>query len=266
MASSIRPVILALMVVAPIWTICFSQSVEDSPQNSPALLLTQPQHVTGQVVGEDGNPAAKVRLYHINVRGDLVTGADGRFAFDTSAPTFVVQRPGFKSVFMRTSDASNLRILLRKIPRSARFPTCADANLSDREPGWRGVFQIPQTPDAKVSREVLDVDYFSRTIQVKSGSMSIQAVQGRGSMWGGGEPRDELVWRSIQYSEQTYDLGGRLLTDAKAWLPNGKCWRTVGVPSESVFYSDIDCSLAEPLDRLLDGLCVIPNASKHLFP
>ncbi len=266
MDFSIRLAILALLVVAPIGTIGFTQSEKNLQRDSPTLLLPQPQHVEGQVVGEDGKPIAKVRLHHINLPGDLVTDSNGRFSFDTSAPTFVLQRPGFQSVFVRTSDAPGLRILLRKIRRSPSFPVCSDANVSDRAPGWRGVFQIPTTPEAEVSREVLDVDYSSRTIQVKSQSTPLQAEQGRGPMWGGAEPEDELVWRSIRYSEQTYDLGHRLLTDAKSWLPNGKCSRTVGVFSESVSYSNIDCGLAEPLDRILDGLCVIPDASKHLFP
>jgi hypothetical protein len=266
MCFSFRPIILALLVVARTETLCFSQAVKDTQQNTPSFLLPQPQHITGQVIAEDGSPIAKVRLAHIDLPGDWVTDSNGQFAFDTSAPIFVVQKPGFQSVFVRTSDASNLQIILRKIQRSTSFPVCSNAGLSDREPGWGGIFQIPKTEDADVSREVLDVDYWSRTIQVNSRSIPIQAMQGRGSMWGGGEPRDELVWHSIQYSEQTYDLEGHLLTDAKGWLPNGKCWRTVGVFSESVSYSDVDCTLTEPVDRILDGLCVVPDASKHLFP
>ena len=128
------------------------------------------------------------------------------------------------------------------------------------------MFQIPKTPEAKVSREVLDVDFLSRTIQMKSQSTLLQAIQGRGPMWGGGEADDESVWRSIQYRERPYDLEGRLLTDTKWWLPNGKCSREVGLFSESVSYSNTDCGFSEPLERILDGLCIIPQASKHLFP
>lgn len=266
MDFSIRPVILALLVVAPIGAIGSAQPVKGTQQDSPTLLLPRAQHVAGQVVGEDGNPIAKVRIYHINTPGDLVTDSNGRFSFDTLAPAFVFQRPGFQSAFVRTSGASTLRIVLRKIPRSASFPVCSDAKPSDTAPGWGGVFQIPRTQGAEVSREVLDVDYWSRTIQMKSQSTLLQVIQGRGPMWGGGEPEDESVWRSIRYSEQTYDLEGRLLTDAKWWLPNGKCSREVGVFTESVNYSNIDCGLAEPLDSILDRLCVLPDASKRLFP
>jgi hypothetical protein len=266
MDFSIRSSILALLMVASIGASGIAQSVKGSQQDSPSLLLPQSQHVTGQVVGEDGNPIAKVRLYHIDTPGNLVTDSDGRFSFDTSAPTFVLQRPGFQSAFLRTGDASSLLIVLRKIPRSTSFPVCSDANPSGAAPGWSGVFQIPRTQGVKVSREVLDVDYWSRSIQMKSRSSLLQATQGRGPMWGGGEPKDELVWSSIRYREQTYELEGRLLTDAKWWLPNGTCSREIGVFSESVSYSNIDCGLTEPLDRVLDGICVIPQASKHLFP
>ncbi|MGA2651234.1 MAG: carboxypeptidase-like regulatory domain-containing protein [Terracidiphilus sp.] len=266
MALPIRRLTLVILIVAQIGIIGFSQSPKNLDQNPPSLLLPEPLHVTGQVVGEDGNPIAKVRLYHINLPGDLVTDSNGQFAFDTSAPAFVVQMPGFQSVFVRTSDASSIRILLRRIPRSPSFPVCSKSDLSDRAPGWRGVLQIPNTQNADVSREALDVDYSLRTIRVKSGSVRIQVAQGRGPMWGGGQPEDEQVWRSTRYSEKTYDLGGMLLTDAKGRLPNDRCWREVGVFSESAFYSDIDCSVVEPLDRILDELCVIPGASKNLLP
>jgi hypothetical protein len=266
MDFSIRPVILVLLGFAPLGPAVLSQSAKDSPQNPPALLLPQPQHAEGQVVGEDGNPIAKVRLFHINISDDLITEANGRFSFDTLAPAFVAQRPGFQSVLVRTSDAHNIKIRLRKISGSASFPVCSDAKNSDRAPGWSGVFQIPKTPGAQVSHEVLDVDFWSRAIKLKSQRSPLQATQGRGPMWGGGQPEDESVWRSIRYREQTYDLGGLLLTDAKWWLPNGKCSRDVGVFTESVFYSNVDCGLTEPLDRILDGLCVIPEAAKHLLP
>jgi hypothetical protein len=42
--------------------------------------------------------------------------------------------------------------------------------------------------------------------------------------------------------------------------------REVGVFSETVSYADIDCVLAEPLDHILDGICIVPEASKQLFP
>jgi hypothetical protein len=266
MDFSIRPFILVLLAFTPIGANVFSQLAKDPQQTPPTLLLLKPQHVEGQVTGEDGNPIPKVRLFHINSPADLVTDSNGRFSFDTLAPAFVAQKPGFQSVFVRTSSAHNLQILFRKIPGSASFPVCSDLNHSDRAPGWSGVFQIPKTPGAKVSREVLDVDYWLRTIRLKSEPSQIQAAQGRGPMWGGGEPEDESVWRSVRYREQTYDLGGHLVTDAKWWLPNGKCSREVGLFSESVSYSNVDCGLAEPLDRILDGLCVIPDAAKHLFP
>lgn len=266
MRFSIRTFIQLLMVFALVGAVGFSQSASGSEQNSPPLLLPQPQHVEGQVIGEDGNPIAKVRLFHIKGPADLVTDSNGRFSFDTVAPAFVAQRPGFQSAFIRTNDAQNLQIVLRKIAGLTSFPVCSDASLSDRTPGWGGIFQIPQTPGAKVSREVMDVDYWRRMIQLQSGTATIQALQGRGFMWGGGDPQDESVWRSIRYSERTYELGDRLLTDAKWWLPNGKCSREVGLFSESVYYSDIDCDIVEPLDRMLDGLCVVPDASKHLNP
>lgn len=85
-------------------------------------------------------------------------------------------------------------------------------------------------------------------------------------MWGGGRLSDNVVWSSVRYEEKTYDLGGRVIRDAKAFLPSGKCSRTVGVTSESVGYVNVDCDSAGPLDRLLDSVCITPDASKHLFP
>jgi hypothetical protein len=253
------------LLAGVVCTTALSTSTQGQTKHSPALLLPAATHVRGQVVGEDGEPVAKVRLYHINQSGDIVSDSNGRFDFMTSAPSFVAQRPGFQSVLVHTRHSSELHIVLSK-SLHPDFPVCPNADLSDRVSGWRGVFQIPKGDSVEATHEVLDVDYWSRKITVKTSSSVGQAVQGRGPMWGGGDPEDELVWRSNRYNEVTYDLAGRLLTDARGSLPNGKCWRTVGVFSESVGYSDVNCELVQPLDLLLDGLCAVPNASKHLFP
>lgn len=248
-------------------TVSLSQTSADRTQNQP-LLVPQAVHVRGQIVGDDGNPIPKVRLYHLSAENrsdDVVTDTNGQFAFETTSPSFVAQRPGFESALIQTSD-SPLRLVLHKSPRGPSFPVCSDPKLSDRAPGWRGVFQVPRAQIIGADNEILNVDYLHRTIRVVSKEKVIELEQGRGPMWGGGDPSDESVWLSVRYSEATYDLDGRLLTDAKGWMADGKCWRTVGVLSESASYRDIDCELARPLDDLLDGMCVLPDASKRLFP
>ena len=69
---------------------------------------------------------------------------------------------------------------------------------------------------------------------------------------GGGEPHDKLVWRSTQYNDLTYDFGGKTAHRCTGSLPDGKCWPELGVVSESVNYSNVECRLVQLLDDLLD--------------
>lgn len=264
MKSLARVLIPSFLLFGVIGSNALAKSIRDR-QEPAELELTTPAHVRGQVVGEDGKPIAKVRLYHSKQSQDVVTDSNGQFDLVTSAPSFVAQRPGFQSVLVHTRNPSEFYIVLRKASRPD-YPVCSNADLSNRAPGWGGVFQIPLSRALKTSPEVLDVDYWSRKLKLKSKSSEVQAFQGRGPLWGGGNPDDELVWRSTQYAETTYDLGGRLLTDAKGSLTNGKCWREIGVFSESLGYSDVDCDLVQPLDELLDRTCLVPSATKLLFP
>jgi hypothetical protein len=234
-------------------------------QDTAALLLPSPVHVIGRVVGEDGKPLAKVRLYHSQQSANFVTDSKGQFQFMTSAPAFVAQKPGFQSVLVHTQNPDEFQIVLHRA-QHPEFPVCSKTALAGRLPGWSGVFQIARSGVVDSTREVLDVDYWSRKISVQSNPTVVFLEEGRGPMWGGGDPRNDAVWRSTQYSEVTYDLEGRLFTDARGSFPDGKCWRELGVFSESVGYSGVDCIQIKPLDDLLDRACVVSDAGSHLFP
>jgi hypothetical protein len=246
---------------------CPQEQIDRSRDRSAQLLLlSQPRHVNLLVTGVDGVPLSRVRVEYSNLKDELATDLNGKVAFNTSAPYFTLGRPGFESLRLATEDAADYRAVLHKLPGGEQFRVCTDAELSARVPGWKGVFQIPRSAAAKASAEKPDVDYVARTVSAKSGSKLLWAEQGRGPMWGGGGPKDTDVWTATHYREVEYKLGGFQVIDAKEWMPNGKCQRSLGLFGESILYYDLDCKSVHPLDNLLDQACVVPDVSKRQFP
>jgi hypothetical protein len=135
-----RPLVCTMMSAALVATACLSQTVTDQTQ-TPSLLLPQLMHVRGQVVGETGEPIPKVRLNHLNRSDDIVTDSNGEFDFNTLAPRFVAQRPGFQSALVQTSESARLQLVLHKSPSGPSFPVCSDPKLSGRAPGWGESFK-----------------------------------------------------------------------------------------------------------------------------
>lgn len=72
-------------------------------------------------------------------------------------------------------------------------------------------------------------------------------------------PSDQDMWRSVNYEEIAYDIGGLTIIDARGQLPNGQRWRYLGKFDESASYSDIEEVTAKTLDRFLDGACSDPT-------
>jgi hypothetical protein len=229
------------------------------------LLLPQPRHVSLLVVGDDGTPLSQVHVEHANLKDDLFTDQNGKVEFNTSAPYFVLSRPGYESVRLATKDTAVYRAALHKLPGGEQLRVCTDAELSARAPGWNGVFQIPQGKETKATTEKFDVDFFSRVISAGSGSKRLWVEQGRGVMWFG-LFEDSDVWKATRYRGVTYKLGDLQIIDAKVWLPNGQCLRSVGFFGESIVYYNLNCDAAQPLDDLIDQACVVPDALKRLLP
>lgn len=228
--------------------------------SAQALLMPQPKHVNLLVLGDDGVPLSQVRIEHANLKDDLVTDSNGKVKFNTSAPYFVLGRPGYESIRLATEDAADYRVVLHKLPGGEQFRVCTEVELSALVPGWKGVFQIPKSVSAKASAEKLDVDYYARAVSAKSGRKLIWAEQGRGPMWGGADPEDADVWKAARIREVTYKLGDSAIIDAKEWMPDGKCQRSLGLFGESILYYDLDCKSVQQLDDLLDHACAVPDA------
>jgi hypothetical protein len=240
----------------------FAQTTDSSL--NPSLLLPQSVHVKGQVVDEDGKPIAGVLAVHAKLNHDVVTSNDGRIEFDTAAPAFVLQLPSYESARLQTMEATDFHVMLHKLPQGPSFRVCSAADLAAKIPGWSGIFQIPAVKGVKATR-IDDVDYTERVFRLKSTSRKVVLVQGRGGMWGGDvNLDDDTFWRAIRYREVTYDFHELLpIIDAKAEFPDGTCERRVGEFGETLHYYHVSCGLVAPLDRLLDSVCLIPNAWEH---
>lgn len=222
------------------------------------LLLPQAQHIVGVVVDAEGKPVAKARIDHT---GDYLhsyeTDSHGRFELVTRAPVLVIRKQGFRSELLQTGEA-DVHVVLRKLGETRTFPSCSSAVKYVGIGGWAASFQFPVVSGVKVSKQGRDIDYGVRSYYIKTARGPKGIMHGSGPMWSFGTPSDDDVWRSVQYEEVSYDVGGITIIDARGQLKNGNQWRYVGMFGESASYSDVDEATTKILDRVLDGACLKP--------
>ena len=174
---------------------------------------------------------------------------------DTRAAILVVRKPGFHSELVRTKDAGEVRITLRRLNGNRVFSTCpATADYVGID-GWGALFRFPKASGLKVGRQGRDIDYGIR-IYFISKRKHKWITHGSGPLWSFGTPPDRYVRESVKYEESVYESGGQLIIDGRGQFANGRRWRNLGRFSESAAYSDVDELTAKSLDRFLDSACL----------
>jgi hypothetical protein len=221
------------------------------------LLLPQSRHIVGVVVDPEGKSIPEAPIDHTNDRRQLhQTDANGRFELDTQAPAIVIRKAGFQSELVRTQDATEIRVTLRKLTGARSFPACAATGQFEGIDGWGASFQFSKVPGVKASNQGQDIDYGARSYYVDTSQGPKGIRHGSGPMWSFGMPIDQDVWRSVKYEEITFDFGGFPIIDARGQFQNGNRWRYLGKFGESASYSDVDEATAKILDQFLDGACL----------
>ena len=85
-------------------------------QKAQPLLLPEARHIAGVVVDAQGKPVAEASVDHTYDQLHAhKTDPEGRFELDTRAPAVVVRRAGYRSEVIRTMDATQVRVMLRKL-------------------------------------------------------------------------------------------------------------------------------------------------------
>lgn len=227
------------------------------------LLLPKIRHVEGMVVDQNGAPVPGAWIQHSESNASWYeTDSSGKFELYTRAPVLAIRKAGFRTELLRTEDATELRVILQKLSESRPFPVCSSKGRYFGITDWGASYQFPRISGVKASRQSRDVDYGARSYYIDSGGVRAAILHGSGSNWSFGIPSAEDVWQSIRYEEVVFDVRGRRIIDARGQLSNGKRWRYLGSFGESASYSDVEEASARVLDRVLDGACLKPDASK----
>ena len=223
-------------------------------QPPPDLRLPKSVHMAGVVVDAEGKP---VDGASIDDSGDMreihQTDSEGRFALDTGAPAIVIRKGGFRSETVRTREATEVRIVLKRA-----FPICTNSVRYVGIEGPYASFQFPKIQGVEISAQVNDVDYSARYYYVNTKHKRKAIMHGSGVLWGAGTPSDADVSQSVKYEETRYDADGITILDARGQFANGDRWRCLGKFGESASYSDVDEATAKLLDQVLDGACIKP--------
>jgi hypothetical protein len=231
------------------------------PGGEKGLLLPHQVRFSGIVVDADGNSILEATVAHANLRTHAVeTDAGGKFTIDTNAPTVTIEKPGYRSQRITTSDAAGVRITLARLSES--FPMCEETTSRTGLDGLRGGLYFRAIAGIRATPPVTDVDYVARNYSILVGRKKYSVLYGAGPMWGGGEPRDELVWKSVQFEQRNYEVGTVDLIDAQGTMPDGTRWRQLGEWGASASYENVPPEAAATLDKLLDSACWKPSARK----
>jgi hypothetical protein len=239
------------------------------PWYEPYLLRT-PAHLDGTVVDSQGRAINGVRISNLEIDGHVQrwveVGADGRFQFHTRAPAVVFRKKGYQSKLVHIEN-KRIRIVMSAAGEPPRLPMCA-ANAACVS---NGMFCLPKVEGLRFGKLDQGFDASVRTVTAPSlsGQKTI-LTHGYGASWVG-EPRLEHVWPSIEYSEKYGQAHGLTVIDARGKTEDGGLWRNIGVDyerppggneayhvGESVYYGRRAPSEAALLDRVLDGLCIVP--------
>lgn len=233
-------------------------AVAAQPARVHELLLPSPVRMTGIVVDTEQRPVSDAWVWHHNNRTAVRTDREGRFEFQTDAPAIVLRKPGFNGVFVRSEPRTDLRITMQRADR--RLRKCVKADRCASVSGFSARICVPFVSGVTATKQSNDVDYGARGYVIESTSgKKVSVMHGAGPMWSLGAPSDDRVWGSLEYSEQTYQTGTIDVIDARGEMRDGKVWRFVGLIGESLEYRNVERSDAAKLDKLLNGICVIPR-------
>jgi hypothetical protein len=209
-----------------------------------------PTTIFGVVMDGRGAPISGAVIDHTGVQGSHEADGLGRFDLQVRGPTVVVRGPGYESHYLKLVNASgNLRVTLEPATRS--LPVCArNASCSSH----LGAFCFPQVPGVSVPKPGRDVDYIAESFIANEK----RALHGVGPNWSYGVPWDRDVWNSTEYHENVYLRNGFNIVDARGSSGPGRYWHYLGIVGESAEYHDVDQTTAALLDRVLDGVCLLP--------
>lgn len=224
-----------------------------SPAQQERFLLPDAQQVSGFVVDPGGAPVPDAWVDHLGGRVSAKTDALGHFDLTTRVPRVVIRKPGYESYALDTQRAKEVKLILRPISRN--LPMCS---RPDSCHSLNGSFCFPKVKGVKAHAPISDSDSVAESFTV--GKNGIR--HGSGYAWSFGVPFDEEVWAATNYREDAYTrmgLGGLVgIVDARGESPKGTYWRYLGHFSESASYDDVNQATAELLDKVLDGICLLP--------
>jgi hypothetical protein len=223
-----------------------------------SLLLPKPLHVSGIVIDQGGKPVAEASIGNADAAPTqlLQTDATGNFSFDSKAPFFVIRKAGFRSERVSTQGADNLKVALQSLNGPVPIQACTDDTLREGLDTFEGAFQFAKTDTIVATKPNMDVDYLSRKYYLKHARKSGVIYDGGGPIWGGGQPMDDDVWRSVQFEEVVYKTVKSDISDARGQFSDGKRWRNLGWFGESASYVGVDPETAKVFDRFLDSVCL----------
>ena len=181
---------------------------------------------------------------------------EGHFVFTTDANAALFRKVGFASERVLLTDATDLRLILRRAP-IPKISLCNDAAACVHNGTWESALCFPNVAGIGVGPIQSGIDTVSREFSIAR--QKLHVVSGyAGSSDLAWDPR---LWASAEFSESVYQapetavLVSTEVLDARGKTANGGYWRYVGVKPESVEYSDVPRAVAARFDALIDGAC-----------
>ena len=199
----------------------------------------QMKSVRGFVMDEAGAPLQDVSIeFPADVSTSYRTSdGEGRFQFVVIANSVIFRRAGFMSQRVPLSDLDDLRVILRRAP-FASLAICKDSQSCIHNLTLDSALCFPNVPGIEVGPLQPGFDSVGRDFLSDGQKVHVESGDaGRSNL-----TRDSELWDSSEFSENVYLvhqkswLREQRAIDARGRTPDGKYWRYLQAPPESVRY------------------------------
>lgn len=220
----------------------------------PRITVAQ-RPVAVTVLDEAGRPLSEARIDHTEAAfGQYVTNEQGQAVLSTTFLAVVVRKAGYRSEFVRLPEQGGVQVTLHaETPHP--FAACPGQSLTNAS---RIAMRMPVSKEVMHSKKFLLDTTRLHWYRLKKSKDAPQIIYSLGDLAGNGLPETSDIWQAARYSETVRTFQEVLFIDARGEDSEGRRWRVITRPGESITYGFADAAAAATYDKFLDAVCLAP--------
>ncbi len=206
----------------------------------------------GRVVDTAGRPVSGVRITHLSESvAASSSGPDGSFDVESPAGPLLFEHRQYAPALLLPRQAAPETVTVVMKDRAAtewRLPRCSSGPETD-SPIKTLELKVPRGFRKDISR---DADY--ELVTIRDRSRKAELLYWR-TVVSSAHPNSTWLSGLTRLAIRSLDLAGTKGYDATGWSESGRRSRWVGCTYMIVRYSDVEPSIAQQFDAIIDGAC-----------